>query len=648
MLLCFLALIAAHAGPADPGATLWQLEVQRAPASTVQPWQDHEDPVVRANAAVTLGRLRSADAVPLLIPLVKDPDPLVRVQAAFALGQSPASREVLLSRIDEEANAAVRTALVAALGHRVEPGDLPLLLKLLEGPPAIRREAAISIGRLAMTDTEATASPEVASALAAALKGFDVPARQAAAFALRRMQPTHLAPETREVLVALQENDRDSNVRALLTRALAPASDEAQSQLLMASGSTDATPAVRAAAARALPDTSHPDPGAVLATLLTDPSLSVRLAATRVLVQGENPDLEQLARALEDSEATVVAAALQAWLASDPAISPRPWLDLGNPLLVRASAVSGLRDAAQLQRILAGSPEPALRTAAAERLLALPSAGDALPALLSDPDPVVVAIGLSHWGEHPDLLEPTRLDELLEGRDSAEVLLAAYDLLDKEELAEVGLGAVAAGLLHPDLAVRNRARELGHLRGAPPPPPGSLAALLPDRVQITRIRGARIFTEAGEIRITLLPDVAPLAVHQFAQLAESGFYDGNTFHRVVPGFVIQAGCPRGDGWGGPERLLPAEPSMATYTRGTLGMADAGLDTAGSQWFIALTPQPHLEGRYTVFGQMSVEQGTLDRVHPGTRIESIQIERLAGPALSKESNPTIPALKKKNQ
>jgi peptidylprolyl isomerase len=598
-------------------------------------------------AADTLGRLRSADAVPLLIPLAKDPVTFVRVQAAFALGQSPKSRQVLLDRIDEETDTGVRAVLLAALGHTVQPEDLPLLLNLLQGPPAMRREAAIALGRLAMADPEATVSPQVATALAAALKGLDVPARQAAAFALRRMQPTDLEPETRALLAALQDKDRDSNVRALLTRALAPASDESQSQLLIERASTDAAPMVRAAAARALADTRHPDPGAALAPLLSDPSPSVRLVATRVLAQSSDSDPEMLAAALEDSEPAVVAAALPAWLASDPGNSPRPWLEEGNPLPVRAGAVSALQDAAQLQRILAGSPEPALRTAAAERLLELPSAANALPALLTDPDPVVVAIGLSHWSEHPDLLDPQSLDDILQGRDSAEVLLAAYDLLEQEEMAEVGLGAVAAGQLHPDLAVRNRARELGQSRGAPPPPPGSPAAPLPDRDQVERIRGARIFTDAGEIRITLLPETAPLAVQRFAQLAESGFYDGNAFHRVVPGFVIQAGCPRGDGWGGPERLLPAEPSLETYTRGTLGMADAGLDTAGSQWFITLSPQPHLEGRYTVFGRVSLDLGTLDRIHPGGRIETVQIERLAGPALSQENSPAQPG-NQKNQ
>ena len=75
------------------------------------------------------------------------------------------------------------------------------------------------------------------------------------------------------------------------------------------------------------------------------------------------------------------------------------------------------------------------------------------------------------------------------------------------------------------------------------------------------------------------------------------------------------------------------------------MADAGLDTAGSQWFIALSPQPHLEGRYTVFGQVSVDQGTLNRIHPGVRIERIQIERLTLPALSKDRSLTRPAHEK---
>ena len=645
MLLSFLAMFTAHAVPVDPSAALWQLEVQRASASTLAPWLNQENPLVRANAAKTLGRLRSADAVSLLVPLVQDPEASVRVQAAFALGQSPSAREALLGQLQEETEKSVRAALVAALGHQVKAADLPLLLKLLEETPVVRREAAISLGRLAMADKEATAPLEVATSLAAALSGLDVPARQAAAFALRRMQPTQLAPETRVLLVDLQSKDRDSNVRALLTRALAPSSDAVQSQLLLTSAAADPSSIVRAAAARALPDTRHPDPVAALAQLLTDSSPSVRLAAVRVLVQLDKPDSDLLATALKDSDSAVVAAAVPAWLASDPAISPRPWLEEGSPLPVRASAVSGLRNPAQLKRILAGSPEAALRTAAAERLLTLPSSDDALPDLLSDPDQVVVAIGLSYWAEHPELVEPSRLDEILEGRDSAEVLLAAFDLLEQKEMAGVGLDAISAGQLHPDLAVRERAQSLAQQRGAPPPPPGSLANLLPDRAQIERIRGARIFTETGELRITLLPESAPLAVQQFAGLAESGFFDGNAFHRVVPGFVLQAGCPRGDGWGGPKRLLPAEPSMETYTRGTLGMADAGLDTAGSQWFIALSPQPHLEGRYTVFGQMSVDSGTLDRILPGTLIEHIEIERLATPYTSRERNPASPGHKK---
>jgi cyclophilin family peptidyl-prolyl cis-trans isomerase len=86
-------------------------------------------------------------------------------------------------------------------------------------------------------------------------------------------------------------------------------------------------------------------------------------------------------------------------------------------------------------------------------------------------------------------------------------------------------------------------------------------------------------------------------------LVRSGFYDGLTFHRVVPGFVSQGGDPRGDGAGGPGYLIPCEVNSRRYHAGVMGMALSGLDTGGSQFFFTHTPQPHLDGRYTAFGEI---------------------------------------------
>lgn len=110
-------------------------------------------------------------------------------------------------------------------------------------------------------------------------------------------------------------------------------------------------------------------------------------------------------------------------------------------------------------------------------------------------------------------------------------------------------------------------------------------------------------TTRGTFVMELYKSEAPLTTLSFAQLVEKKFYDGLTFHRVVPGFVIQGGDPRGDGWGGPGSMLRTEISPLSFDEGICGMASAGKDTEGSQFFITQLPAPHLEGRYTIFGKV---------------------------------------------
>ena len=121
-------------------------------------------------------------------------------------------------------------------------------------------------------------------------------------------------------------------------------------------------------------------------------------------------------------------------------------------------------------------------------------------------------------------------------------------------------------------------------------------------------------------------DAAPLTVMHFVKLAEKKFYDGQYFHRVVPNFVIQAGDPDGTGWGGPGYSIRSEFSDKPYERGSVGMASAGKDTEGSQWFICHSPQPHLEGRYTVFGKVRNGLDVVDKIQVGDKIISVRIIR----------------------
>ena len=117
---------------------------------------------------------------------------------------------------------------------------------------------------------------------------------------------------------------------------------------------------------------------------------------------------------------------------------------------------------------------------------------------------------------------------------------------------------------------------------------------------------AIIHTEKGKINVDLFEKDAPCTVANFVKLAKDGFYDGLTFHRVIPSFVIQGGCPEGTGRGGPGYTIKCEleNNPNKHLQGSLSMAHAGRDTGGSQFFICHEPQPHLDGNHTVFGRVS--------------------------------------------
>ncbi len=139
---------------------------------------------------------------------------------------------------------------------------------------------------------------------------------------------------------------------------------------------------------------------------------------------------------------------------------------------------------------------------------------------------------------------------------------------------------------------------------------------------------ATVKTNRGNFTIELLPADAPLTVDNFVQLARRGYFNRITFHRVVPNFVIQGGDPRGDGNGGPGYSIRCEINMVPYDGGAVGMALSGKDTGGSQWFVTHSPQPHLDGGYTVFGRVVDGMDVVDSIVRGDAILSVTIsERL---------------------
>ena len=139
---------------------------------------------------------------------------------------------------------------------------------------------------------------------------------------------------------------------------------------------------------------------------------------------------------------------------------------------------------------------------------------------------------------------------------------------------------------------------------------------------------AEIQTEKGTMKVEFYEQDAPLAVKNFLDLSRSGFYDGLTFHRVIPNFVIQGGCPNGDGRGGPGYTIPCEldGDNQYHDRGVLSMAHAGRDTGGSQFFICHSRDntAHLDRKHTCFGKVVEGLDVIDEIEQGDVIEKIVV------------------------
>ncbi|SFK92783.1 peptidyl-prolyl cis-trans isomerase B (cyclophilin B) [Paenibacillus sp. 1_12] len=127
-----------------------------------------------------------------------------------------------------------------------------------------------------------------------------------------------------------------------------------------------------------------------------------------------------------------------------------------------------------------------------------------------------------------------------------------------------------------------------------------------------------------EVIIELFEKDAPNTVANFEKLANDGFYDGLVFHRVIPGFMAQGGCPTGTGTGGPGYKINCEINPNKHERGTLAMAHAGRNTGGSQFYICYNPQPHLDGQHTVFGKVTSGMEHVDQFKGRDKMESVKV------------------------
>jgi cyclophilin family peptidyl-prolyl cis-trans isomerase/HEAT repeat protein len=593
---------------------------------------------VREELAVTLGRVGDPRGRELLAGLLLDSEPEVRRAAAFSLGLlgSDAAIPALLDAATD-LDAETGALAVEALGKLRAPlaGLVPRLAALGEAEQArrllpalfrFREAAAVEVARAGLARSE----PEL---------------RAAAAYALARYPRPEAAPDLRRLATA-----PEATLRALAARGLAEVGGpEDLALLLPLAGEAESGVAIQAlrAAARLHPrgaaapgweerlvaSAASPDPGVRLTALEAAGAFLPAPALERLLrarwEEGETArerEVALLALARGGSEAAR-ALAVRAAAATAPGL--------------RATAAEALGQLGEpeLLRRLAGDPEARVRVAAVEALLAAAPAevvADTVVTALADPDPAVRATVLDWLVEKP-LLPIEELEEALRRgagdpfEDAVRAAVRALGARGRAEVRERG-GAIlalerAAG--DPRYLVRREvAAELAKL-GAEAPVPGPVAtgrgpAVYRQILEQTRTpRRVALETARGRLELDLACPQAPLTCLSFLQLANAGFFDGLDFHRVVPDFVVQGGDPRGDGWGGPGYTLRDEINRLRYRRGAVGMALAGADTGGSQFFITLSPQPHLDGGYTVFGRVVAGEEVLARLVQGDRIVRVR-------------------------
>ncbi|HLR07062.1 MAG TPA: peptidylprolyl isomerase, partial [Pyrinomonadaceae bacterium] len=221
------------------------------------------------------------------------------------------------------------------------------------------------------------------------------------------------------------------------------------------------------------------------------------------------------------------------------------------------------------------------------------------------------------------------LPRAMQDKDLNDAALAILDALAKQKSEEAN-DAIKTALDSSDHLIRRRAAALLKANGA-----GDFSNRIGTvqtrntqadyRRAIARIGRhvtATVVTSKGSFVIEFLPEDAPLTADNFIKLARKGFFNGQTIPRVVPNFVIQAGDPRGDTNGGPGYSIRCEINEVPYERAAVGMALSGKDTGGSQWFVTHSPQPHLDGGYTVFGRVIRGMDVVDRIARGDIIRRV--------------------------
>lgn len=588
--------------------------------------QSDTDAEVRQMAAFAMGLIGDTSAAPALIAALADPDPLIQGRAAEALGLM--AHKAAAPQISAMVVAHINANVLGGLN----PDDM--------GYPKSPAIEAVRLGTYALV--RLAAYDNLAGAL---LDGSYHPRSRwwPLAFAFQRINDARAVPVLLELF-----NGEGQLTRAFAAKGLGTLKEQrAAAPLLAAAEDTGQPLAVRIQAVRAIALINDARGGAVMKRLITSPRIdqNLQLEAITALAQLRDPaSVELLIDLVSAQWPSVRAAALNALARIDVEtfISAISGLDADEHWSVRASLARTLGD---LDREHAQAPLTALLKDADQRVIpavldalakvGASNAADEFMARLKSDDPIVraaAARGLATIKAPNAVAALTAAIKTAQGDGLYAARTAALDALNTLDPA-AGKAALTTALTDRDWAVRVHAAEslrkldaaadVSSMRPAPAATVPELNAL--DTFVAPKYSPqAYIDTSKGTIQFELAVLDAPRTVANFITLVRKNYFRGVQLHRVVPDFVIQDGDPRGDGEGGPGYTIRDEINQRPYLRGTVGMALDWADTGGSQFFITHSPQPHLDGRYTVFGQVVSGMDVVDRLQQWDTIDRIRV------------------------
>ncbi|RSK48415.1 peptidylprolyl isomerase [Hymenobacter rigui] len=597
------------------------------------PFLSHPTARYRQAAAEALASVQDKAATAQLLTALEDAEWTVRQQAAYALGQTADStaETELWRQVAEEKHPTVRRYELEALGRCTSRKSLVLLTRLPANIPADTATLSGQAWGLYRAGLRGLTS-EAAVARLVQLLGRSNPtsARVAAANALARTRGLNLVPYAAAISAAAQQ-DESYAVRSGAAAALG-----------------------KAAAASGVP--------ATLAGLACrDADYRVRVSALRAMNKAMYaPVKEATWAALTDANDQVALTAAEYFLAN---AADEP----GTLFLEKANRLPQWRVRATLLAAALRQPGPeraAIRRAIEERYTAATDVyekGYLLKALSEDPAAFEFVRQATFAPGHPVVIGTYGMEALVALRRQAdfpsarypEVALALRQGVLSGDVAMMGTAAEAIRdpkldmrrlLPNPDFLVQARDKltlprdleawqslqqtiDYVQQRPATPTPVAQAATHPIDWGLVTTIpagQRAVVHTSKGDVVMRLLVEQAPGSVASFVALTRQGFYNGKNFHRVVPNFVAQGGCPRGDGWGSSDYNLRSEFADLHYGEGAVGLASAGKDTESCQWFITHAPTPHLDGRYTIFAQVVQGMDVVSRLEIGDRIDKVEL------------------------